>query len=63
MELSEGKMKRQGVKPGFIITKINQKPVLAAADVERIISEIKRGGIFIEGIYPDGEEEYYGFGL
>jgi S1-C subfamily serine protease len=62
-ELGEGKLKRQGVRAGFIITTINQKPVRSDEDVKRILDGIKRGGIFIEGIYPNGREAYYAFGI
>ena len=62
-ELGDGKLKRQGVRAGFIITTINQKPVRSAEDVKRILNGITRGGIFIEGIYPNGREAYYAFGI
>lgn len=62
-ELGNGKLKQQGVRSGFIITMINQKPVRSAEDVKRILTGITRGGIFIEGIYPNGREAYYAFGV
>ncbi len=61
-ELSDGKLSAEGVKEGFIITKINSKPVNSADDVQKIISGIK-GGVYIEGIYPNGVIAYYAFGL
>ncbi|MDR2563258.1 MAG: trypsin-like peptidase domain-containing protein [Prevotellaceae bacterium] len=62
-ELGNGKLKQQGVRAGFIITTINQKPVRSSEDVKRVLSGITRGGIFIEGIYPNGREAYYAFGV
>lgn len=60
--LDGGKLRTSGMKEGFIITRIDQEQVRTAADVERILSE-KRGGVLIEGIYPNGVRAYYGLGL
>jgi Do/DeqQ family serine protease len=61
-ELQEGKLKAEGVKPGFIITQINNKPVNSVDELDRIIKTLK-GGIYIEGIYQKGVVAYYAFGL
>ncbi|MBN2349650.1 MAG: Do family serine endopeptidase [Bacteroidales bacterium] len=61
-DLRAGKLRTAGVKEGFIVTQINKVPVNTIEDVNKIINE-KTGGIFIEGIYPDGSTEYYAFGL
>ena len=60
--LEEGKFKSAGVKTGFIVQFINDKPVYEVEDVEEIINNI-RGGVYIEGVYPNGEVNYYAFGL
>ena len=60
--LNKGKLKDAGLKEGFIITNVNKKPMYEVADFKREIGNA-RGGIFIEGIYPNGEEEYYVFGV
>lgn len=57
-----GKLKRAGVKKGFIVTKINHKPIKSINDLTSQINQ-QKGGILIEGFYPDGRKEYYGFGL
>lgn len=60
--LSSGKLKQEGIKEGFIITKINHKDVSNKKEVEDFLKDHK-GGILIEGIYPNGAKAYYGFGL
>lgn len=57
-----GKFRSSGIKEGFIITRIDQEPVRKASDLERILSN-KRGGVLIEGYYPNGTRAYYGLGL
>ncbi len=61
-ELQEGKLKAEGVRPGFIITQVNNQPVYTVADLEKIFKSIK-GGVYIEGVYQNGSIAYYAFGL
>ena len=61
-ELQTGKLKSEGVKEGFIITQMNHKPVYSVSELEKFINSIK-GGVYIEGLYPDGVVAYYAFGL
>jgi len=61
-ELQTGKLKSEGVKEGFIITQVNNKPVYSVSELEKLINSTK-GGVYIEGIYPDGIVAYYAFGL
>lgn len=61
-KILEGKMKQEGAKSGFIITHIDKQEVKTIDDVNQIIAN-KSGGIFIEGVYPDGKKAYYAFGL
>ncbi len=60
--ISAGKLLKAGVREGFIITQINNKPVSTVQDLKDILGGIK-GGVYIEGIYPDGMIAYYAFGL
>lgn len=60
--LSNGKLKGAGIKEGFIITRVDRKPVQSAADVMSALSK-KDGGVLIEGVYPNGLTAYYGFGM
>lgn len=61
-ELGEGKLKKAGIKKGYIITSVNKKPVSSLDDLREIMSNVE-GGIFIEGVYKNGERAYYVFGL
>ena len=56
--VQSGKLKEIGVKKGFIITAVNKKPINEVNDLKREIGNV-RGGILIEGVYPNGEYAYY----
>lgn len=60
--LESGKLKNAGIKEGFIITTVNKKPIYEVNDLKREINNAK-GGILVEGIYPNGEQAYYVFGV
>lgn len=60
-ELANGKFKDAGIKKGFIITQVNKNAVSEVEELKRIIKN-SRGGILVEGIYPNGEVAYYVFG-
>ena len=60
-ELTSGKFKDVGIKKGFIITQVNKSAVSEVEELKRIIKNSK-GGILVEGIYPNGEVAYYVFG-
>ncbi|MDZ4205133.1 MAG: Do family serine endopeptidase [Bacteroidales bacterium] len=60
--LGAGALADAGVREGFIITKIDGKVVASIADVEKILNN-KKGGVLLEGIYPNRMKAYYGFGL
>jgi S1-C subfamily serine protease len=51
-----------GIEEGFIITRIDKKVINTPGDIKEIL-EGKRGGVLIEGVYPNGTVAYYGFGL
>ncbi|MBV5311900.1 MAG: Do family serine endopeptidase [Prolixibacteraceae bacterium] len=61
-ELGNGKFKDAGIKKGFIITQVNKNAVSEVNEFKRIIKN-SRGGILVEGIYPNGEVAYYVFGI
>lgn len=60
--LSNGKLRSAGIKEGFIITQIDGKPIKSEADIANALSN-KKGGVLVEGIYPNRMRAYYGFGL
>jgi serine protease Do len=57
--VEEGKWKIAGVKPGLIIGFIDRVPVDNVEDFNRML-EYKRGGILVEGFYPNGDKGTYG---
>lgn len=61
-KLEKGKLQNAGVKEGFIVTHVDKQPVGKPADLAEILNN-KKGGVLIEGFYPDGEKGYYGVGL
>ncbi|HEX7412486.1 MAG TPA: PDZ domain-containing protein [Bacteroidia bacterium] len=61
-ELQNGKLFAAGVKEGFIITSIDKKKISTLTDIESAVKN-KKGGILIEGVYPNGMHAYYGFGM
>lgn len=61
-DLSTGKLKNAGIKEGFIITSIDNQPVGSVEDLTDYLNN-KKGGVLIEGIYPNGMRAYYGFGM
>ena len=61
-KLKEGKLLQQGVRKGFIITKLNHKTIKSSEQLIKDLETLK-GGVLIEGIYPNGAKAYYGFGI
>jgi len=61
-ELKDGILSNAGIKKGFIITRVDKKPIQNVEDLMSYLQN-KDGGILIEGIYPNGMRAYYGFGL
>ena len=60
--LAAGKLRAQGIQEGFIITSIDNQAVKSAEEVAEKL-KTKKGGILIEGVYPNGMRAYFGFGL
>lgn len=60
-DIGPGKWSDAGLQQGFIITSIDREPI---RDVEHLqeTMENKQGGILIEGITPEGEKAFYGYG-
>jgi S1-C subfamily serine protease len=61
-KLDAGKLRNAGIREGFIIQSIDNRPVSSPDDIVNILNS-KKGGVLIEGIYPNGTRAYYGFGL
>ena len=60
VRVKEGKLKSAGVPEGFIITHINRAEVAEPDDVIQLINRIT-GGVFIEGVTPNGRYDYFTF--
>ncbi len=60
--LAAGKLRAQGIQEGFIITSIDNQPVKTPEEVSSKLQN-KKGGVLIEGVYPNGMRAYFGFGL
>lgn len=60
--LDRGKLRSSGIREGFIITKVDKKPINNVSDLTDALNG-KKGGVLIEGIYPNGVQAYYGFGM
>jgi serine protease Do len=61
-KLGAGKLLSAGIKEGFIITNVDKKKINSVEDIKAIL-ETKKGGVLIEGVYPNGMRAYYGFGM
>ena len=62
VELKGGKLLKAGIKKGFIITKIDKKNMYTTDDITSALQN-KKGGVLIEGVYPNGVRAYFGFGV
>lgn len=60
--LRRGELMNKGVREGFIITHIDKSPVRTTQDIEDLLQG-KRGGVLLEGVYPNGKRAYYAIGL
>ncbi|TND06550.1 MAG: degQ [Bacteroidetes bacterium] len=60
--LDPGKLRSAGLREGFIITTVDKKKIQSLEDLRSAIDN-KKGGVLIEGVYPNGMRAYYAFGL
>ena len=67
--LNKGKLADAGIKPGFIILKINNQPIQSADDVQAAFDSVINNGdskdkaLYIAGAYPNGKVMYYAINL
>jgi len=57
--IKSGKWADAGIKDGYIITSVDKMEIKTVNDLMASLAN-KSGGILIGGVYPDGEEVYYG---
>ena len=66
--LTKGKLADQGIKPGFIIIKINNQPIRSTEDIQIAYDTAVNNGqqdkvLLIAGLYPNGKIIYYAINL
>lgn len=61
-KLAKGKLLNAGMREGFIITHVDKTPVNKPNELAELLKS-KQGGTLIEGVYPNGDKEYYGIGM
>ncbi|HEY9886622.1 MAG TPA: PDZ domain-containing protein, partial [Vampirovibrionales bacterium] len=61
-EIFSGKFKNAGVREGFIITKVDKSSVKSSEELVELLED-KKGGVLLQGVYPNGREAYYGIGM
>jgi serine protease Do len=61
IKLGSGKFRDAGIHEGFILLTMNGIKIDSEEDVKTVISDA-RGGVMVEGIYPNGMKAYYAFG-
>jgi len=62
ISVSPGPLQEAGVRPGFVITAIDRKPVKTLEEAQAILSQTE-GGLLLEGLYRKGEKAYYALSL
>ncbi len=62
VEVYPGPLREVGVRKGFVITRMDKKPVKSVEDVQKILSETS-GGLLLEGLYSKQERAYYAISL
>lgn len=63
MSIDGGKLSRAGVSEGFIITKVNGKPVRTVKELQDSLSGKSDSMVQFEGLYPDAPYDVYTFGF
>jgi serine protease Do len=61
LSVGEGKLKGIGIKPGFVITKVDKKAVGDPTDLVNYLSN-HDGALLIEGMYSKSQRAYYTIG-
>lgn len=60
--LENGLLRSSGIKEGFIVYAIDKQLITSTQDLKDGLTSMK-GGVLIEGIYPNGLKAFYGIGL
>jgi len=63
LSIDGGKLARTGVEEGFIITKVNGKPVKSVKELEASLAGKSESMVQFEGLYADAPYDVYSFGF
>ena len=58
-----GKLARTGVEEGFVITKVNGRPVKTLKEFKDALAGKTNAMVQFEGLYPDAPYDLYTFGF
>ena len=61
VKMANGVLRSQGMNEGFVILKINRKPVTDATEVAKILNQSRGRVVHIEGVNLNGDGLYYYF--
>jgi Do/DeqQ family serine protease len=61
-KLENGKLREAGIQEGYIITKANRVPIDSTEDLRKVVEMVEEG-LFLTGIYPNGQVAYYAINL
>ncbi len=63
-KINGGKIKEQGIPEGFIIVRVNNKPVRNTKELHAILDNLDIGdGVLLQGYHKDGKSDYFAFGM
>lgn len=55
VQVEPGPLREAGVRPGFVITSLDRKPVRTPEEAQKLLKNIQ-GALLIEGLYQKGEK-------
>jgi len=61
-DVQDGKIREAGIQEGYIITKANRISINSTDDLRKVIENLE-DGLFLTGIYPNGQVAYYAINL
>jgi len=61
-DIQDGKLREAGIQEGYIITKANRVSINSEDDLRKVIENLE-DGLFLTGVYPNGQVAYYAINL
>ncbi len=62
IRLENGLLRSAGIREGFIVVAIDKQIIHSSQDLKDALTS-RKGGVLLEGVYPNGLRAYYGIGL